>query len=78
MMQPSAASAGEVVAEVRRQFRENPGIMEGTQRPEYGRAIDIVTSSAIKSMLLPAIVPIAFPIIVGIRCWFHLSEMIQP
>jgi K(+)-stimulated pyrophosphate-energized sodium pump len=57
---------GEVVQEVRRQFRENPGIMEGTTRPEYGRAINIVTASAIRSMLAPALIPIAIPIIVGI------------
>jgi K(+)-stimulated pyrophosphate-energized sodium pump len=59
-------AGGEVVEEVRRQFRENPGIMEGTTRPEYGRAIDIVTGSALKAMLLPALIPIAFPVIVGI------------
>jgi K(+)-stimulated pyrophosphate-energized sodium pump len=57
---------GQVVTEVRRQFREIPGIMEGTARPEYGRAIDIVTGSAIKSMLLPALIPIVIPIIVGL------------
>jgi K(+)-stimulated pyrophosphate-energized sodium pump len=57
---------GQVVEEVRRQFRENPGIMEGTQRPEYGSTISIVTGSAIKSMILPAMVPIGFPIVVGI------------
>src|SRR6185503_7158147 len=65
-MQAVGRVGGEVVQEVRRQFRENPGIMEGTTRPEYGRAIDIVTKSAIRSMLLPALVPIAIPIIVGI------------
>jgi K(+)-stimulated pyrophosphate-energized sodium pump len=64
-MQAVGRVGGQVVEEVRRQFRENPGIMAGTTRPEYGRAIDIVTGSAIKSMLLPALIPIAFPIIVG-------------
>jgi len=57
---------GEVVEEVRRQFRENPGIMEGTSRPDYSRAIGIVTASAIRSMLVPALVPVGIPIIVGI------------
>src|SRR6476620_8712136 len=57
---------GQVVTEVRRQFREIPGIMEGTSRPEYGKAIDIVTGSAIKSMLLPALIPILFPVIAGL------------
>jgi K(+)-stimulated pyrophosphate-energized sodium pump len=65
-MQAVGRVGGEVVQEVRRQFRENPGIMAGTSRPEYGRAIDIVTGSAIRSMIAPALVPILFPIIVGI------------
>jgi len=65
-MQAVGRVGGEVVQEVRRQFRENPGIMEGTSRPEYGQAIGIVTGSAIKSMLAPALIPIAFPVVVGI------------
>jgi len=57
---------GEVVEEVRRQFREDPGIMEGTSRPDYATSISIVTGSAIKSMLAPALIPIVIPIVVGL------------
>jgi K(+)-stimulated pyrophosphate-energized sodium pump len=65
-MQAVGRVGGEVVQEVRRQFREHPGIMEGTERPDYSRAVSIVTGSAIRSMLAPALIPIAIPIIVGI------------
>ena len=65
-MQAVGRVGGQVVTEVRRQFREIPGIMEGTARPEYGRAIDIVTGSAIRSMLLPALIPVLIPVIVGL------------
>ncbi|RDI73475.1 V-type H(+)-translocating pyrophosphatase [Gaiella occulta] len=57
---------GEVVEEVRRQFREDPGIMEGTSRPDYSRAVGIVTTSAIKGMMLPAAIPVVIPIAIGI------------
>jgi len=65
-MQAVGRVGGEVVQEVRRQFREHPGIMEGTERPDYSRAVGIVTASAIRSMLAPALIPIGFPIVVGI------------
>ena len=65
-MQAVGRVGGLVVQEVRRQFREHPGIMDYTEKPDYSRAVTIVTGSAIKSMLAPALIPIAFPIIVGI------------
>jgi K(+)-stimulated pyrophosphate-energized sodium pump len=65
-MQAVGRVGGLVVDEVRRQFREIPGILEGTGRPDYSRAVDIVTGSAIKRMLAPAVIPVAVPVIVGI------------
>jgi K(+)-stimulated pyrophosphate-energized sodium pump len=65
-MQAVGRVGGQVVEEVRRQFRENPGIMERTSRPDYSRAIGIVTGSAIKEMMAPALIPVAVPIIVGV------------
>jgi K(+)-stimulated pyrophosphate-energized sodium pump len=65
-MQAVGRVGGLVVTEVRRQFREIPGILEGTGRPDYSRAVTIVTGSAIKGMLLPALIPVGVPIVVGI------------
>jgi K(+)-stimulated pyrophosphate-energized sodium pump len=70
-MQAVGKAAGAVVNEVRSQFKNKPGIMAGTERPDYARAVDIVAKAAIKEMIIPALIPVVFPILVGMILGVH-------
>ncbi|MEJ7891216.1 MAG: sodium-translocating pyrophosphatase [Solirubrobacteraceae bacterium] len=75
-MEAVGKAGSAVVEEVRRQFREKPGIMDGTEKPEYGQCVDIVTKTAQRQMIIPSLIPIVFTVIVGVISYRMLGGLL--